>query len=168
MAAASTVQLYGKMTYEYGYVNQGGNRPNTDVAQTPGGTAVGVKGVEKLGGGLSAWFQCESSADVRGLNQDGLCTRNSGIGLKGAFGNLHFGRWDSPFKRGINMGTVGVQDTGLLGHSFVFAGGSAARMRPHPATGTAGSAVMSAGLIMKARTSAASRCWRPSPRAMLP
>jgi predicted porin len=124
MAAASTVQLYGKMTYEYGYVNQGGNRPNTDVAQTPGGASVGVKGVEKLGGGLSAWFQCESSADVRGINQSGFCTRNSGIGLKGAFGNLHFGRWDSPFKRAINMGTVGVQDTGLLGHSFVFAGGS--------------------------------------------
>jgi predicted porin len=118
------VQLYGKVTVEYGYANQGGNRPNTDVMQAPGGGSVGVKGVEKLGGGLSAWFQCESSADVRGLNQDGLCTRNSAIGLKGAFGNLHFGRWDSPFKRAINMGTVGVQDTGLLGHSFVFAGGS--------------------------------------------
>jgi predicted porin len=123
-AQASTVQLYGKVTYEYGYVDQGGARPNTDVAQVPGGTAVGFKGEEKLGGGLSAWFQCESSADVRGMNADGFCTRNSAIGLKGAFGNLHFGRWDTPFKRAVNMGTVGVQDTGLLGHSFVFAGGS--------------------------------------------
>ena len=124
MAQTSTVQIYGKLTYEYGYADTGDGRPNTDVAQTPGGTAIGFRGQEKLGGGLSAWFQCESSADVRGLNQDGLCTRNSAVGFKGSWGNLHFGRWDSPFKRAINMGTVGVQDTGLLGHSFVFAGGS--------------------------------------------
>ena len=124
LAQASTVQIYGKLTYEYGYADLGAGRPNTDVAQTPGGGNVGFRGEEKLGGGLSAWFQCESSADVRGINGDGFCTRNSAVGFKGAFGNLHFGRWDSPFKRAINMGTVGVQDTGLLGHSFVFAGGS--------------------------------------------
>jgi predicted porin len=35
---------------------------------------------------------------VRGLNQDGFCGRNSAIGMKGTFGNLHFGRWDTPFK----------------------------------------------------------------------
>ncbi|MDH3286401.1 MAG: porin [Betaproteobacteria bacterium] len=130
LAQSSTVQIYGRITYEYGYVTKMGNDPlsrsreKTDVAQTPGGSAIGFRGQEKLGGGLTAWFQCESSADVRGINQDGLCTRNSAIGFKGKFGNLHFGRWDSPFKRAINMGTVGVKDTGLLGHSFIFAGGS--------------------------------------------
>jgi len=124
LAQSSTVQIYGKITYEYGYADQGDGKPSVDIAQTPGGSAIGFRGQEKLGGGLTAWFQCESSADVRGINQDGLCTRNSAIGFKGAWGNLHFGRWDSPFKRAINMGTVGVQDTGLLGHSFVFAGGS--------------------------------------------
>jgi len=124
LAQSSTVQIYGKITYEYGYADQGGGRPSTDVAQTPGGSSVGFRGQEKLGGGLTAWFQCESSADVRGVSQDGLCTRNSAIGFKGGWGNLHFGRWDSPFKRAVNMGTVGVQDTGLLGHSFVFAGSS--------------------------------------------
>ena len=123
-AQSSTVQLYGRITYEYGYADQGDGKPSTDIAQTPGGTAIGFRGQEKLGGGLTAWFQCESSADVRGINQDGLCTRNSAIGFKGGWGNLHFGRWDSPLKRAVNMGTVGVKDTGLLGHSFVFAGGS--------------------------------------------
>jgi len=124
LAQSSTVQLYGRITYEYGYVDQGAGKASTDLAQTPGGSAIGFRGQEKLGGGLTAWFQCESSADVRGLNQDGLCTRNSAIGFKGGWGNLHFGRWDSPMKRAINMGTVGVKDTGLLGHSFIFAGGS--------------------------------------------
>jgi len=130
LAQSSTVQIYGRISYEYGYVLDmgddatGASRSKTDVAQTPGGSAIGFRGQEKLGGGLTAWFQCESSADVRGISQDGLCTRNSALGFKGSWGNLHFGRWDSPFKRAINMGTVGVKDTGLLGHSFMFTGGS--------------------------------------------
>jgi len=125
LAQSSTVQLYGRITYEYGYADQGDGKPNTDVAQTPGGSALGVRGEEKLGGGLSAWFQCETSTDVRAFgNSDGLCTRNSAIGFKGGWGNLHFGRWDSPMKRAINMGWVGAKDTGLLGGSFVFSGSS--------------------------------------------
>jgi predicted porin len=124
LAQASTVQIYGKLTYEYGYADLGDGRPKTDVAQTPGGSAIGFRGEEKLGGGLSAWFQCESSADIRGISGDGFCTRNSAVGLKGTFGNLHFGRWDSPFKRAIATGLVGAQETGLLGQTFVLTGGS--------------------------------------------
>jgi len=124
LAQNSTVQIYGKVTAEYGYADQGSGRPNTDIFQTPGGAAVGFKGEEKLGGGLSAWFQCESSADVRGMNCDGFCTRNSAIGLKGGFGNLHFGRWDTPFKRAASVGTIGTLETGLFGASFLFSGNS--------------------------------------------
>ena len=122
-AQASTVQIYGKITYEYG-VSSGSTRPNVDYADTPGGSAIGFKGEEKLGGGLSAWFQCESSADVRGMDQTGFCTRNSAVGFKGGFGNIHFGRWDTPMKRALNMGSVGATETGLLGMSFLAFGGS--------------------------------------------
>ena len=90
----------------------------------PGGSAIGFRGEEKLGGGLSAWFQCESSADVRGIDQDGFCTRNSAVGFKGGFGNIHFGRWDTPFKRALNVGSTGSEETGLLGMSFIAFGGS--------------------------------------------
>ncbi len=124
MAQASTVQIYGRATFEYGIANQGSGRPNVDYGDGPGGANVGFKGEEALGGGLAAWFQCESSADIRGISQDGFCTRNSGIGLKGAFGNLHFGRWDTPMKSALNVGTVGAEETGLLGMSFVAFGGS--------------------------------------------
>jgi predicted porin len=121
-AQASTGQIYGKLTYEWGHADQGSGRPSIDYADSPGGSAIGFKGEEKLGGGLSAWFQCESSADVRGMDQTGLCTRNSAVGFKGGWGNLHFGRWDTPFKR--VMGSVGAEETGLLGMSFVAFGGS--------------------------------------------
>lgn len=129
LAQASTVQVYGQITYEYGVAHQGDaapgvGRPSVDYADSPGGSAIGFRGEEKLGGGLSAWFQCESSADVRGMDQTGWCTRNSAVGFKGGFGNIHFGRWDTPMKRALNVGTVGAEETGLLGMSFLPFGGS--------------------------------------------
>jgi predicted porin len=124
MAQASTVQIYGRITYEYGIMDQGSGRPSTDYADSPGGSAIGFRGEEKLGGGLSAWFQCESSADVRAMDQTGWCTRNSAVGFKGGFGNIHFGRWDTPMKRALNVGTVGAEETGILGMSFLPFGGS--------------------------------------------
>lgn len=124
LAQTSTVQIYGNITYEWGTADQGGGRPSVDYADTPGGSAIGFRGEEKLGGNLSAWFQCETSADIRGVDNVGLCSRNSAIGLKGAFGNVHFGKWDTPMKRALNQGTVGAYETGLLGMSFLPFGGS--------------------------------------------
>jgi predicted porin len=123
-AQSSTVQIYGRITYEYGLIRSMGNLEDTDYADTPGGSAIGFRGEEKLGGGLSAWFQCESSADVRAMDQTGFCTRNSAVGFKGGFGNVFFGRWDTPFKRALNVGTVGAEETGILGMSFLPFGGS--------------------------------------------
>jgi predicted porin len=123
-AQSSTVQIYGRVTYEYGNADQGSNRPDVDYADTPGGSAIGFRGEEKLGGGLSAWFQCETSADIRGFDQIGLCSRNSAVGFKGGFGNVFFGRWDTPLKRAMNVGTVGAEETGILGMSFLPFGGS--------------------------------------------
>jgi predicted porin len=121
-AQNATVQVYGKMFMEYGYADQGDGRPKTDIVQTPG-SAVGFKGQEQLGGGLSAWFQCETTADPRGLSQEGWCSRNSAVGLKGGFGNVYMGKWDTPFKRSF-VGQVGVADTGLGGYAFILAGNS--------------------------------------------
>ena len=133
LAQTSTVQIYGTINLEYGYVDagnfrgalgaNGGSNHNVDIMQTPGSN-IGFKGEEKLGGGLSAWFQCESSADVRGADQDGFCSRNSAIGFKGGFGNVFIGRWDTPFKRTGAPTSVGGGDTGLWGTTFLLTGGS--------------------------------------------
>lgn len=124
LAQASTVQIYGKAVFEYGYVNQSNGKPNMDMMQGPGGSAIGIKGTEALGGGLSAWYQCESSADIRGDTAAGFCTRNSALGLKGGFGSVYVGKWDTPFKRVMLRGEVGTEDTGLLGISTITAGQS--------------------------------------------
>ncbi len=126
--AQSTVQIYGNAYMEWGFINQGdravgGNdMSNADVLQAPG-SAIGFKGEEKLGGGMSAWFQCESSADLRGINQDGFCSRNSAVGLKGSFGNFFVGIWDTPFKR-TRVGNTGARDTGAFGTGHLLYGAS--------------------------------------------
>src|SRR5476651_2864089 len=78
LAQASNVQVFGTFYMEYATVHQGpnaaGDLANIDVLQSPG-SEIGFKGEEALGGGMSAWFQCTSTADLRGAgsqNQTGL------------------------------------------------------------------------------------------------
>ena len=123
-AAQSSVTISGRVTYEYGSADQGNGRENVDYSDTPGGSSLRFAGQESLGGGLTAWFQCETSLDIRGVDQVGFCSRNSAVGLRGGFGNVFFGRWDTPFKRVMNHGTVGAEETGILGTSFLGFGGS--------------------------------------------
>ena len=137
-AQASNVQIYGTAYLEYGYIKQGlgvnGGLNNVDVMGTPGSN-LGFKGEESLGGGLSAWFQCESSLDFRGggnqanitnnvQNSGILCGRNSAIGLKGSFGNIHAGNWDAPMKINNTM-VMGTNETGIMGTSYLLYGSSA-------------------------------------------
>jgi len=130
MAQTSTVQIYGTAYIEYAWAKQGvagvaplNKRNNVDILQAPG-SSIGFKGEEKLGGGLSAWFQCESTADIRGQSPEGFCSRNSALGLKGGFGNVFIGRWDTPFKRTISPTNVAGNDTGVWGTAFLLTGGS--------------------------------------------
>ena len=132
LAQTSTVQVFGTIYMEYARIKQGTgqvagaanlNRQSVDMLQTPG-SEIGFKGEEKLGGGLSAWFQCASTADVRGQSQDGWCSRNSAIGLKGGFGNVYIGNWDTPFKRTISPTNVGGNDTGVFGTANLLTAGS--------------------------------------------
>ena len=127
MAQSSTVSVYGSFYMEYAFINSGRALNGTDTANVDmlqsGGSAIGFKGEEKLGGGMSAWFQCESTASLRGTDPDGFCGRNSAVGLKGGFGNVFVGVWDTPFKRAM-LGNVGGRDTGVFGTAFLLAGAS--------------------------------------------
>jgi len=125
--AQSTVQVFGNLYVEYSFWNPGRNTAgntqpaSADVLQTPG-SEIGFRGEENLGGGMSAWFQCASTADFRGVSGDGWCTRNSALGIKGSFGNIYVGNWDTPFKRA--MINTGGRDTGAFVTAFLLAGNS--------------------------------------------
>ena len=99
LAQSSTVQVYGTLLINYNLVDFGNGRVNTDMFNSHDAN-IGFKGEERLGGALSAWFQCESTMDVTGVGGagNGFCGRNSAFGMKGNFGNVFAGIWDTPMK----------------------------------------------------------------------
>jgi predicted porin len=143
MAQTSTVQMYGLFNVEYApYVKNpdhptAGSRRTTDELNG-GASRIGFRGQEKLGAGLTAWFQCETDVqfldggtdnekevyDTNSLNDTAWCDRNSALGLRGGWGNLYVGTWDSPAKR-VTSATRMLAETGWLGvqrHLMTLAG----------------------------------------------
>lgn len=68
---------------------------------TSGTSNIGFRGDIKLSKHISAFFQVENYVNPDGDPQVLLspwASRNSGVGLKGDYGTLFFGNWDTPFK----------------------------------------------------------------------
>src|ERR1043166_3430795 len=121
-AQASTVQVYGRVHQAWDSVNQGGL--TKDVISNAGGSYIGFKGTEALGGGLNAWFQTEQTLDVSsGANAGGWADRNSAIGLAGSWGSVLLGNWDMPMKGGTVSG-IKIEDTGNQGAAALLHGGA--------------------------------------------
>ena len=98
--ADSNVTIYGRLNMDFEQVQAGGS--TTPAADIPGrnrvssnSSRIGFKGTEDLGAGLKAWFQVEQgiTADATGVGG-----RNTGVGLSGAFGSVHLGFWDTPYR----------------------------------------------------------------------
>jgi len=135
--SGNAIQIFGRFYIEYSYSSNNGQLGNaagapigqlvsSDVLQTPD-NEIGIKGEENLGGGYSAWFQCASTADIRGAGtgagNQGFCARNSALGIKGAFGNVYAGNWDTPWKRSTPAVRI-VNSTGVFGASPILFGNS--------------------------------------------
>jgi predicted porin len=103
-AALAQVQIGGSIHVQM-FSHDPGNQSSekkTDIFETTEPNIV-ISGEEKLAGGLSAFFTCESSFDVGGSAIDGFCGRNSGVGFKsGGIGSIFFGNWDTPHKIAVS------------------------------------------------------------------
>lgn len=103
-AAMAQTTIYGVLNAEYGIYDPADAAPGVSYhgadGFNSGASRIGFRGEEKLGGGMSATYQCES--DLRFLDDGAAagqwCDRNSAVGLKGGFGHFFLGRWDSPVK----------------------------------------------------------------------
>ena len=128
LAQASTVQIYGTLNAEYGFAGgaqKGAAKTNSWDGLNSGSSNLGFKGEEKLSGGMSAWFQCETDLGFlkgdqgngtlgRAATQGGWCSRNSAVGVKGGFGSFYVGTWDSPTKRVVAQHRI-IGETGWHG-----------------------------------------------------
>lgn len=82
---------------------------------------IRFSGQENLGNGLTAWFQIESAIGT--ADNDGTTgtapgssrstswgTRNTAVGLKGAWGNVFMGKWDAHYNAMYNVEANGLTD----------------------------------------------------------
>jgi len=156
-AQASTVQIYGTIVENVLWVDQGGQRLNTDMMQT-NDSAFGIRGEEALGGGLSAWFQCESTFTLNdGSATNTLCGKNSGVGFKGGWGTAFVGMWDAPMKIVIAP-LRPFSTTGPFGSAGLLFGTSAANV----ANGVAGGNTQASAASFSRRQRNLISYWTPS------
>ena len=95
-SAATSVTLYGTVDAGYEGWSYGKDFSSFNNTFVQGGTSeanskIGVKGQEDLGNGLAATFQLEGDVNADVGSAD-LFNRESTVGLKGAFGEVKFGK----------------------------------------------------------------------------
>jgi predicted porin len=64
---------------------------------TSNSSNFGLRGRETLSPALAAFFQVESAVNLDAGNTN-IASRNSAVGLEGAWGSLRAGQWDTPYK----------------------------------------------------------------------
>ena len=104
----SNIEFYGKVNLDVESVsNNKAVAPNDSaILMTNNASRLGLKGKEDLGDGLSAVYQYEFEVNptnsTAGTATESKApftnTRNSRIGLEGAFGTIFMGTWDTPYK----------------------------------------------------------------------
>jgi len=99
----ATVTVYGTLNVNLQSVGATGATTVTNNVKDRLGVSVdssniGVRAALKLSDMIGGVAQCESSANVDGINAAGICGRNSRVGLTGDWGTLFYGNWDTPYK----------------------------------------------------------------------
>ncbi len=73
-------------------------------------------GSEKLGNGMTAFFQVESDLAIDNASGAALGNRNSAVGLSGNWGTVLMGHWDAHYQAQLEGG-VDFGSSGALAHS---------------------------------------------------
>ncbi|NOY73707.1 MAG: porin [Gammaproteobacteria bacterium] len=108
-AASAGTEVYGLAHVSVGLVDDDdgrANQENTSTLLNWNTSNIGFKGIEDLGGGLSAIYQAEVGVDFSGgvggpdEKAEGLGKfRNTYLGFSGDWGTAIMGRHDTPFKQ---------------------------------------------------------------------
>ena len=115
LAQEPALQLYGTLNVDFERVEASGAAPATtltasqlglrptgiDVAPrnrvTSNSSNFGLRGGERITNDLVAFFQVESAVNVDAGGTT-IASRNTAVGLRGGWGALRIGQWDTPYK----------------------------------------------------------------------
>jgi predicted porin len=114
--AQSAVQVYGTVHMSLNQTKFGDASSGTVPGLTKFGVAqhasnFGLRSTETLGGGMTAWFQAEFNMlmeRTNGVVDNTGSARNSGVGLRGDFGNVYYGTWETPWAQTFRLWDVGT------------------------------------------------------------
>jgi predicted porin len=100
LADPSGVTLYGNMNLSAERASGTGDGGGRVTRLSDSSSRIGVRGAESLGAGLEGFFQIETLVSPENNNGNGgaalgWASRNSGLGLRGGFGEILAGRWDT-------------------------------------------------------------------------
>jgi predicted porin len=114
-AAFAQVQVYGTAHVSFNSTKYGdgttGAPSASKMSVSSHASNFGIRSSESLGGGLTGWVQYEFNVkmerdfDLSGANGS---TRNTAIGLRGGFGNVYFGTWETPMASTFRLWDVGT------------------------------------------------------------
>ena len=113
--AQSSVQVYGTVHLSVNQMKISGDTAGLLNGDTKYGVAShasnwGLRSTESLGGGMTAWFQAEFNMQMarnNGVNDGENTARNSGVGLRGSWGNIYLGNWETPWAQTFRFWDVG-------------------------------------------------------------
>jgi len=163
--AQSNVVIYGRANVSFENVKtSGAATASTDWGSrnrvSSNSSRLGFKGEEDLGNGLKAFFQVESTvAFDSGAASNGWVGRNTGVGLKGAFGSVLLGQWDTPYKLSTDP-LDPFLNTGVAGYSSIIGNGGPTAANITGAASAAADAATSVQFDRRQRNSI--QYWTPS------
>lgn len=112
--AQTNVTIYGLFTPQAGWISAsdatgapGSGHPSRMNIGQMGGSHIGFRGSEALGGGMSLVWQVETGIGMDGSGGQTFGGRDTFVGLSSGFGTLTFGHISTPFSTLITS-TVGM------------------------------------------------------------
>ncbi|MGD8175777.1 porin [Marinimicrobium sp. ARAG 43.8] len=91
--------IYGQAHVSLDFLDNGAEYSELNISSNA--SNIGFRGETQFEG-ITAYYQIEQQVDFNNSNGETFSTRDTFVGLRGQFGSVQIGRFDSPFKQARN------------------------------------------------------------------